>query len=194
MKGGRKPEVLGETILSAGRFIVMKRLAWSDADGIRRQWETADRAGDHGAVLIIPWLRPSNRLLLIRQFRPPARRQVIEFPAGMLEEGESPLEAAVRELREETGFAAGQTRLHPAAYSSPGLSAESVFTVEAEIDENALENANPQTEFDSTEAIEVILVPGSGLADFFRLEAGVGTPFDAKLAAYLIGLEAHSRG
>jgi 8-oxo-dGTP pyrophosphatase MutT (NUDIX family) len=194
MKRGREPEVTGETILSAGRFIIMKRLEWSDADGVPRQWETADRAANRGAVLIIPWLRPSDRLLLIHQFRPPARRQVIEFPAGMLEEGERPIEAAVRELREETGFTAGKTRLRPAAYSSPGLSGELVFTVEAEIDENAPENANPQTEFDSTEAIDAILVPGFGLADFFRLETEAGTAFDAKLAAYLAGFEARNPG
>lgn len=43
-------------------------------------------------------------LLLEKQFRPPADKIVVEFPAGLVDAGESPEEAAVRELLEETGY------------------------------------------------------------------------------------------
>lgn len=43
-------------------------------------------------------------MLLQKQFRPPLGQVVIEVPAGLVDEGETPEEAAVRELREETGY------------------------------------------------------------------------------------------
>ncbi|MDR2390426.1 MAG: NUDIX domain-containing protein [Planctomycetota bacterium] len=186
----REPEVTGETVVAAGRFIILKRLDWLDSAGVRRTWEAADRPGEGGAVVIIPWLRPSGRLLHIRQFRPPARRQVLEFPAGLAEAGEEPAAAAARELREETGYTAREIRIRPAAYSSAGLSGEAVYTAEAEIDENAPENIFPETRFDPSENIEAILVPGRELIDFRRRGIAGGIAFDAKLAAWLDGLAA----
>lgn len=43
-------------------------------------------------------------LLLEKQFRAPAEKVVIEFPAGLVDEGETPEQAALRELKEETGY------------------------------------------------------------------------------------------
>ena len=69
-----------------------------------------------GAVLIVPVL-PDGALVVERQYRYPMNRAFVEFPAGKLDAGESPLATAQRELREETGYAAGRwTRLgcvHP---------------------------------------------------------------------------------
>jgi ADP-ribose pyrophosphatase len=57
------------------------------------------------AVGVLP-LTPSGDVLLVRQFRPPVRRVVLEVPAGLLDvEGEDPRDCAARELLEETGFA-----------------------------------------------------------------------------------------
>jgi ADP-ribose diphosphatase len=64
-----------------------------------------------GAVLIVPVL-PDGRLVIVRQFRYPLDRILIEFPAGKLDPGEAPLATAQRELREEAGYvAAGWQRL-----------------------------------------------------------------------------------
>lgn len=52
-----------------------------------------------------------EEFILVRQFRPALRRSTLEFPAGSIEEGETPEEAVARELLEETGYRAGTLRL-----------------------------------------------------------------------------------
>lgn len=180
------PSVTGEEQLQAGRFIALKTLHWIDAYGAPRKWESAERVANAGAVLIIARLAPSGRILLVRQYRPPARREVIEFPAGLMDAGETPEATAARELREETGYVAKTLRVHPAAYTTPGLSNESVFMVMAEIDEDAPENIEPETDFDGSEMIESLFVPERELGEFYRRETANGVAFDAKLAAYIL--------
>jgi len=65
-----------------------------------------------------------GRILLVRQFRLPANRKLWEIPAGRLDEGETPLAAAKRELREETGCRARKWRRLISFYPSPGFLSE----------------------------------------------------------------------
>jgi NTP pyrophosphohydrolases including oxidative damage repair enzymes len=178
----------GVTELAAGRFVSLKVISWTDAHGVARKWESAERVNNSGAVLIIPLLEPSGRIALIRQFRPPAGRAVIEFPAGLVDAGEDPETAARRELREETGYIASRMEIHPPAYTTPGLSNESVYMAKAFIDEETPDNRNPRTDFDSSEMIDTILLPHNELLRFYREETAKGVAFDAKLAAYILGL------
>ncbi|MGA8028223.1 MAG: NUDIX hydrolase [Bryobacteraceae bacterium] len=61
-----------------------------------------------------------ERVLLVKQFRLPAERDLWEVPAGRLDPGESPLRAAKRELREETGFKAKKWMKLSSFWASPG--------------------------------------------------------------------------
>ncbi|MBV9760144.1 MAG: NUDIX hydrolase [Acidobacteriaceae bacterium] len=61
-----------------------------------------------------------GRVLLVKQFRLPAEQDLWELPAGRLDPGESPLEAAQRELREETGYRAKRWRELASFWASPG--------------------------------------------------------------------------
>jgi ADP-ribose pyrophosphatase len=73
-----------------------------------------------GAVVIIPQLA-DGRLMLIAQYRFAVGETLLEFPAGTLEPGETPLECASRELIEETGYRADHWRPLGTIYSSPGF-------------------------------------------------------------------------
>jgi ADP-ribose pyrophosphatase len=83
-----------------------------------------------GSVAVLPQL-PDGRLLLVRQFRYAARRWLWELVAGGIEPGETPLEAAQRELLEETGYRARIFRPLFAFFPSPGFVSERMHLVEA---------------------------------------------------------------
>ena len=76
-----------------------------------------------GGVGILP-VDGDGLCYMVRQFRYPFSRQLLEIPAGKLEYGEDPYECAVRELGEETGFSAGELIPLGACYTSPGFSSE----------------------------------------------------------------------
>jgi ADP-ribose pyrophosphatase len=83
-----------------------------------------------GSVVVLPEL-PDGRLLLVRQFRYAARRWLWELVAGGIEPGETPLEAARRELEEETGYRARVFRPLFTFFPSPGFVSEKMHLLEA---------------------------------------------------------------
>ena len=72
-----------------------------------------------------------DEIVLVRQSRPGADGTTLELPAGCLEEGETPEEAAVRELVEECGLAAGSWRRLGSFWAAPAYSTELVHVFEA---------------------------------------------------------------
>ena len=179
---------LGATTLAAGRFLRLDLLEYSDAAGKPRRWESAARQGQAEAVLTIPVLRPSGRLVLIRQYRPPVDAYVLEFPAGLVDANETPAAAAQRELAEETGYHGTVRWLGPPTCSSPGMTSESVRLALLDIDENLPENRSPRARLDEGEEIEVCLVPTAELEAFLRTQQEAGACLDSRLAAYALGL------
>ena len=79
---------------------------------------------DHrGAVTMIP-VDNQGQIWFVRQYRPAIRQVLLELPAGAAEIGEAPLTSAQRELREETGMAAGNLQEIGSFYLAPGYSTE----------------------------------------------------------------------
>ncbi|MBI1278153.1 MAG: NUDIX domain-containing protein [Anaerolineaceae bacterium] len=76
-----------------------------------------------GATALIA-LDNQNRILLVRQFRSAAAVVMSEIPAGVLNAGEDPMEAAVRELQEETGYKPGKIERLGGFYTAPGYTTE----------------------------------------------------------------------
>jgi ADP-ribose pyrophosphatase len=78
----------------------------------------------HGGSAVMMPVDARGRILLVRQYRLPARQYLWELPAGRVDEGETPLQAARRELVEETGYRAKQWKKIAAFFPSPGFLAE----------------------------------------------------------------------
>jgi ADP-ribose pyrophosphatase len=119
-----------------------ERFAVVDVDG----YEVADTPD---AVAIVAF-DAEDRVVLVRQRRPAAGEELLELPAGLIDEGETPLEAAQRELREETGLHGGEWRELTAFWSSPGFTNEHVWVFEA----TGLEEGEPEP--DQNESLELV--------------------------------------
>jgi ADP-ribose pyrophosphatase len=78
-----------------------------------------------GGVTAVPIL-DDGRILLIRQFRYPIGKFILELPAGKLDSGQSPLDTVARELEEEIGYRAGRLTHECTFYTTPGISNESI--------------------------------------------------------------------
>jgi ADP-ribose pyrophosphatase len=88
-----------------------------------------------GAVAVIA-ITKEKKLVLVKQFRKPLNRTIVEIPAGKLEKGEDPLDCAKRELEEETGYKSNKLEHVISFYTSPGFADEIIhlyFTSELEI-------------------------------------------------------------
>jgi ADP-ribose pyrophosphatase len=79
----------------------------------------------NGSAVMMP-VDEKGRILLVRQYRLPARRYLWELPAGRVDPGETPLQAARRELIEETGYRAKKWTKLIRFFPSPGFLAEAM--------------------------------------------------------------------
>lgn len=79
-----------------------------------------------GAVVILP-LHESGNVTLIKNRRYAVGKELIELPAGTIEKNEIPINAAGRELQEETGLLAGKLQALGTFYSSPGILTEQMY-------------------------------------------------------------------
>jgi ADP-ribose pyrophosphatase len=84
-----------------------------------------------GAVTIVP-LDSDGQIWFIRQYRHPANQELLELPAGVMDEGEAPEISALRELREEIGMAARKLRRIGEFFLAPGYSTEYMYVYLAE--------------------------------------------------------------
>ena len=104
----------------AGKVVNLRRDIVSLPNGREASREVVEHPG---AVAIVPVL-PDGRILLVRQFRHPVGKVLIEIPAGKLDKGEAPDRCALRELEEETGYRAGSLECKASIFTGPGFTDE----------------------------------------------------------------------
>jgi ADP-ribose pyrophosphatase len=116
--------VVDSRVLHRGRYLEFRVDTIERADGSRG---TRDVVGHPGAVAVLA-LDAEGRVLLVRQWRVPARRAMLEIPAGTLDihagATEDPEGAARRELEEETGHRATAWRRLSTFWTAPGFASE----------------------------------------------------------------------
>ena len=103
-----------------GHILHVRRDTIELPDGSRGYREVVDH---QGGVCVLA-LDDENRVLVVSQYRYPYEKVLREIPAGKLEYGEDPAQAAIRELKEETGAVAGDFRPLGELYPSPGYCGE----------------------------------------------------------------------
>ena len=111
-----------EKIFSGKLLSIYKRLV---VDSNKNVWERETASYDGSASCIVAV--ENNEIVMIRQFRPSVEETLIEIPAGRIEEGETPAEAARREFEEETGLIPLNLRKLVEFYPTPGFVDEKLY-------------------------------------------------------------------
>lgn len=173
-------KVLGKETLWEGKFISAVRLTYRDHRGEEQHWEAVERQGCDGIVILVP-VTPDGRVVLIRQFRPVLGRPVIELPAGLVEEGEEPLDAARRELIEETGYMADALQTLSRGVMSTGINTEIWHAVLAPGVTEATAEVREAHPPDATEDIEVFTAPMDGIYEYLRAREEDGDYVDIRI-------------
>jgi ADP-ribose pyrophosphatase len=109
----RQWTTVGEDRVLHDGWIRVSRRTYRLPDGRLAEWEMFGGAQVVGVLA----LTPDQRLVMVRQFRPGPDRVVLNIPGGLIDPGETPVQAAARELAEETGYVSTDLELVATAMS-----------------------------------------------------------------------------
>lgn len=165
-------KILGSQRAFEGRAFAVDLVRLGMPDGRERIF---DLVSHPDSISILP-LDQDGCILFVSQFRLGARGDLLELPAGVLEEDEDPEGAAQRELREETGLAAGRMVKLGAAYLAPGYASELMHFF------LALELTPAPLHPDSDEFLSLVRIPA---IEAYRM-ARAGEIHDSKSLAGLL--------
>ncbi|XP_061617523.1 ADP-sugar pyrophosphatase [Phyllopteryx taeniolatus] len=161
------PHVVKEELLASGRWVKLEKTTYVDPAGNTRIWETVKRTTRQnntnvdgvGIIALLKRTLHKDCVVMVKQFRPPMGYFTLEFPAGLIDEGESAETAALRELKEETGYKGEVVGVTPVTCLDPGLSNCTTQIVMVNINGDEMENINPTQQLGDGEFVEVILLP-----------------------------------
>ncbi|RMZ76453.1 hypothetical protein DV737_g4816, partial [Chaetothyriales sp. CBS 132003] len=149
---------------SQAKWVSLKKVDYIDQKGTSRSWEVAVRtttstsgvdAVEIGNILLHPTQPPSTMVVI--QYRPPIGKYTIEWPAGLIDEDETAEQAAVREMKEETGYEGKIIEVGPVVSSDPGMTSATLQLVMMEVQLKEGEHM-PEQRLDEGELIERVVV------------------------------------
>ena len=152
-------KIVREIIFSHGRLSIV-RDTWRESDGNKKEYTYLKKAG---GVVILP-VYDNGDMLFINQYRYLVGQKCLELPAGGIENGESPLAAAKRELFEETGYRTDELHEMTVFYPSNGISSEKVYAFLCNIttDSGPLKEPEDGIDLHRLKKVEVIKLLASG--------------------------------
>jgi 8-oxo-dGTP pyrophosphatase MutT (NUDIX family) len=177
-------KIISKKIVWEGRFVRAMLLEYMDDKGAVRSWESVERVNCKGIVAVIP-ITPEGDILMIRQFRPTLNSYVIELPAGLNDKGETLIEAAWRELIEETGYMSDNLELIAEGPVSTGLSTETMSVFLATDAVPATPRLLAQYPMDEAEDIELIKTPLSSAYEKVEELCRAGNTADLKIYGFI---------
>jgi ADP-ribose diphosphatase len=144
------PRQLRESeIIFKGAVFDVERDRLREENGIEIVREVVRHPGGAGALPLFD----DGRVALVKQYRHPARRELLEIPAGRIEDGETPEMCAAREMEQETGFRAGRIEKLAEFYTTPGFCEEKLHVYLAT-------DLTPSSQaLDHDELVEVVYLP-----------------------------------
>ncbi len=142
-------ELLKSEIVYPGHAFTVRRDTLRMPDGHETRFDIIEHIG---SVSILPVDEQGN-LLFVRQYRQAAGMDLLELPAGTLDVGEAPEACAHREVREETGMAAGKLELLGGFFLAPGYSTEYMHVY------LATKLYHDPLEADADEFLTVVVIP-----------------------------------
>jgi ADP-ribose pyrophosphatase len=168
-----------EKILYKGNWLALKQTTYKNNKNQEVNWESIQRTNTNMTVVICAKLIPSERYILLKQYRAPINNYVIGFPAGLVENGTIEA-AAVRELEEETGYIGVVKEISPTIAANAALLTDKIRLVYMEVNESLSKNIAPKQNLEAAEEIEVMLIKRHEIKDFLvnkaneGLEIGIG--------------------
>jgi len=115
--------------------------------------ETTREIVEHVDCVAIVAIDAADNVLLVKQFRKPVERELLEIPAGCIDQGEDPVDCVRRELREETGYLPRKVERLGGFYSTPGYCTEYLHLY------LATDLTLSPLHAEDTESIELVRVP-----------------------------------
>lgn len=189
------PHVIKEEVIAAGKWVKLEKTTYVDPSGSTRTWETAKRTTRQnncdgvGIFALLKKTLHKDSVVLVKQFRPPMGCYTLEFPAGLIDENESAAAAALRELKEETGYQGEVVAVTPVACLDPGLSNCTTAIVMVNINGDDPENIHPTQQLGDGEFVDVVLLPlndfQNKIDDLLKKENIV---VDSKVYIYAMGM------
>jgi len=142
-------QLLGSEKIFKGLVFDVERDRLREESGIEIVRDVVRHPGGAGALPLFD----DGRVALVRQYRHPARRELLEIPAGRIEDGETSEECAAREVEQEIGFRAGRMEKLAEFYSTPGFCEERLYVYLAT-------GLTPGSQnLDHDELIEIVYLP-----------------------------------